>query len=95
MFIYWDCKILSGTATFHKRGVLDCNFQNPGEIPGCEGVFVTLTCFHDVDFGYTFTCRLYYLGSKQQSAYTDKLTSLYNLCLSCLLIAGLLVTWLI
>ena len=34
MFIYWDCKILSGTATFHKRGVLDCNFQNPSEIPG-------------------------------------------------------------
>ena len=33
MFIYWDCKILSGTATFHKRGVLDCNFQNPSEIP--------------------------------------------------------------
>ena len=34
MFINWDCKILSGTATFHKRGVLDCNFQNPSEIPG-------------------------------------------------------------
>ena len=33
MFIYWDCKILSGTATFHIRGVLDCNFQNPSEIP--------------------------------------------------------------
>ena len=33
VFIYWDCKILSGTATFHKRGVLDCNFQNPSEIP--------------------------------------------------------------
>ena len=33
IFIYWDCKILSGTATFHKRGVPDCNFQNPSEIP--------------------------------------------------------------
>ena len=32
-FIYWDCKILSGAATFHKRGVLDSNFQNPSEIP--------------------------------------------------------------
>ena len=41
MFIYWDCKILSGTATFHKRGVLDCNFQNPSEIPDklCETAF--------------------------------------------------------
>ena len=40
MFIYWDCKILSGTATFHKRGVLDCNFQNPSEIPGISRHFL-------------------------------------------------------
>ena len=35
VFIYWDCKILSVTATFHKtkRGVLDCDIQNPSEIP--------------------------------------------------------------
>ena len=40
MFIYWDCKILSGTATSPKRGVLDCKFQNPSEIPG----FLCMTC---------------------------------------------------
>ena len=48
MFIYWDCKILSGTATFHKRGVLDCNFQNPSEIPDhmCMTVVNTKLLIH-------------------------------------------------
>ena len=44
MFIFWDCKILSVTATFHKRGVLDCNFQNPSEIPDMLALALSSIC---------------------------------------------------